>query len=152
QAADRAGLSKTAADVPRAQTEVNLRRQEAIDLQSRVAVVSARLAQLLLLDPAVDLVPVDPALVPVTLVPDRPLQAVIATAAAYRRERAANQALAAAAQGRLRQAQVGPFIPRLEVSYVGGTFGGGHNSDFDNFGPRGDATASATWEFRNLGL
>src|SRR5207302_1634828 len=46
-AADRAGLNKTAADVPRARTEVALRRQEAIDLQGRVAVVSARLAQLL---------------------------------------------------------------------------------------------------------
>src|SRR5207248_646558 len=100
----------------------------------------------------VDLVPADPAVVPVTLVPDGPLPDLLATAAGYRPELAANQALAAAAQQRLRQAQVGPFIPRLELSYVGGTFGGGPNGDFDNFGPRGDATASAMWEFRNLGL
>ncbi|HEY1380002.1 MAG TPA: TolC family protein [Gemmataceae bacterium] len=152
RAADRAGVNKTAADVPRAQTEVSLRRQEAIDLEGRAAVVSARLAQLLLLDPGVDLAPADPVVVPVTLVPDRPLPELFATAAAYRPELAANRALAAAARDRLRQAQIGPFLPRLELSYVGGTFGGGRDHDFDNFGPRGDATASATWEFRNLGL
>jgi outer membrane protein TolC len=152
EAADGAGLNKTPADVPRARTEVALRRQEAIDLQGRMAVASARLAQLLLLDPAVDLVPADPTVLPITLVPDRPLPELISTASAYRPELAANRALAAAAQGRLRQAQVGPLIPRLEVSYVGGTFGGGQNSSFDNFGPRGDAVASATWELQNLGL
>jgi outer membrane protein TolC len=152
EAADKAGLSKTAADVPRAQTEVSLRRQEAIDLQGRAAVASARLAQLLLLDPGVDLAPADPAVVPIVLVPDRPLSELIATAGAYRPELAAIRSLSAAAQTRLRQAQVGPFIPRLEVSYVGGTFGGGRNDDLTNFGGRGDGTASATWEFKNLGL
>jgi outer membrane protein TolC len=152
EAAEKAGLNKTSADVPRAQTEVNIRKQEGIDLQGRAAVVSARLAQLLLLDPTVDLVPADPVVVPVALVPDQPLQEMIAMASQYRPELAATRAVSAAAAGRLRQAQVGPFIPRLEVSYIGGTFGGGHNADFDNFGPRGDATAAATWEFRNMGL
>jgi outer membrane protein TolC len=152
RAAEQAGVSKTTADVPRAQTEVALRQEESIDLQGRQAVVSARLAQLLLLQPDVDLIPADPAVVPVTLVPDRPLPELIATASAYRPELAASRAIAGAAETRLRQAQVGPFIPRLEVSYAGGAFGGGHNADFDHWGPRGDATAAATWEFRNLGL
>jgi hypothetical protein len=138
--------------VPRAQTEVNLRRQEAIDLQGRLATVSARLAQLLLLDPTVDLVPADPAVVPITLVPDQPWQELLATAANYRPELAVNRALAAAAMERLRQARIGPFIPRLEVSYLAGTFGGGRNSDLGDFGGRGDGAASAIWEFRNLGL
>jgi outer membrane protein TolC len=151
-AADKAGLNKTSADVPRAQTEVSQRRQEAIDLQGRAAVASARLAQLLLLDPGVDLVPADPAVVPITLVPDGPLPEIIVTASAYRPELAATRALTAAAQTRLRQAQVAPFIPRLEVSYIAGTFGGGMNSDMANFGGRGDATAQATWELKNLGL
>jgi outer membrane protein TolC len=152
EAADKAGLIKTSADVPRAQTEVSIRRQEAIDLQGRAAVASARLAQLLLLDPGVDLVPADPAVVPITLVPDGPLVEMIATASSFRPELAATRALTAAAQSRLRQAQVGPFIPRLEVGYTGGTFGGGLNSQMADFAPRGDATASVTWEFKNLGL
>lgn len=152
QAAERAGLNKTAADVPRAQTEVNLRRQESIDLQGRLATVSARLAQLLLLDPTVDLVPADPAVVPVTLVPDQPWAELLATAANYRPELAANRAIAGAAMERLRQARIGPFIPRLEVNYLAGTFGGGRNSEMGNFGGRGDGSASAIWEFRNLGL
>src|SRR5204863_4548879 len=53
---------------------------------------------------------------------------------------------------RLRQAQVGPFIPNLETTYSGGAFGGGRNSDLQNFNSRGDATAAAVWEFRNHGL
>jgi outer membrane protein TolC len=152
QSAERAGLNKTSADVPRAQTEVSLRQQESIDLQGRAAVASARLAQLLLLDPSVDLTPADPSVVPITLVPDQPIPELIATASAYRPELAATRALTAAAQTRLRQAQVGPFIPRLEVSYIGGTFGGGRNDQLTNFNGRGDATAAATWEFKNLGL
>lgn len=152
EAADQAGLNKTAADVPRARTEVNLRRQEGMDLKGRAAVASARLTQLLLLDPSLDLVPADPNVVPVTLVPEGPLPEMIATASAYRPEMAAFRSLAAAAQERLRQAQFAPFMPRLEAAYVGGTFGGGRNDQFSNFGPRGDAAAAATWEFRNFGL
>jgi outer membrane protein TolC len=151
-AADRAGLNKTAADVPRAQTEVSLRKQEGIDLQGRAATVSARLAQLLLLDPAVDLIPADPVVVPVMLVPDQPIPELIAIAATYRPELAANRSLAAAAQERLRQARLAPLLPRLEVSYLAGTFGGGRNSDMADFGGRGDGSAGVTWELRNLGL
>jgi outer membrane protein TolC len=152
EAAERAGLNKAPSDVPRAQTEVNLRRQEALDLQGRAAVVSARLGQLLLLAPTVDLVPADPTVVPITLVPDVALTELVAVASSYRPELASQRALSDAARERLRQAQVGPFLPSLEATYSGGTFGGGRNSDMSNFNSRGDATAAAVWEFRNLGL
>src|SRR5262245_24248225 len=66
--ADQAGVAKATWDVNRARTEVNLRRQERLDLQGRAAAVSANLARLLLLEPTVDLLPADPAVVPVVLV------------------------------------------------------------------------------------
>jgi outer membrane protein TolC len=151
EAAERAGIAKTTADANRARTEVNLRRQEAFDLHGRAAVVSARLAQLLLLQPTVDLVPADPAVVPITLVPDAPLGDLVAMATANRPELAAARATAGAAQERVRQAQVAPLLPRLEVGYSGGAFGAGMNDNMI-FNPRGDALAQATWELRNLGF
>src|SRR5262249_4767939 len=56
------------ADVNRARTEVDVIRQEAVDLEVRAAEVSARLAQLLMLDPTADLRPFDALGLPVTLV------------------------------------------------------------------------------------
>src|SRR5262249_50963256 len=70
EAAERAQASKTTADVNRARTEVNVRLQERAALRGRVATASARLARLLLLRPTVRLQPVDPLVVPLTLVPE----------------------------------------------------------------------------------
>jgi outer membrane protein TolC len=151
-AADRAGLVKTKADAPRARTEVDLRKQEALDIQGRVAGVSARLAQLLILSPTVDLLPVDP-IVPVTLVsPSCSLNELVATGWLNRPELAAYRSLVAAAAERVRQAKYTPLLPKLQLDYSGGGYGGGRNDQLTNFGGRGDLGASAYWEFRNLGF
>ena len=65
EAADKQGLSKSKADVTRARAEVELRREERIELEGQVGTVSARLTQLLLLAPTVDLRPTEPAVVPI---------------------------------------------------------------------------------------
>src|SRR5207302_7665623 len=67
--AEKAGLGKTPADAVRARTEVEVRRQERIRLEGQAAVVSARLAQLLLLEPTVQLQPAEPAVLPVAIIP-----------------------------------------------------------------------------------
>src|SRR5262249_17457166 len=114
---------------------------------------SARLAQLLLLQPTVDLLPADPTAVPISLVPlHAAIDELVATGLLNRPELAESRALVAAALARWRQARGGPFLPRLDVSYLAGTFGGGINEDVSNFSGRGDGTAQAVWEFRNLGL
>ncbi|TMQ33634.1 MAG: hypothetical protein E6K70_12050 [Planctomycetota bacterium] len=111
------------------------------------------MAQLLLLQPTVDLRPADPAIVPITLVPvDGPLDELVATGLMNRPELAESRALVAAALARWRQARVGPLLPRLEVSYFAGDFGGGINDNTQRFGGRGDGTAQAVWELRNLGF
>src|SRR5262249_2249447 len=111
------------------------------------AVVSARLTQLLLLRPTVDLLPAEPTVVPITLVPaGTDLDELVATGLLNRPELAENRALVAAALTRWRQARVGPFLPRLEVGYTAGTFGGGRNEFVGDFGGRGDATAQVVWE------
>jgi outer membrane protein TolC len=153
EAGREAQMGKTPADVTRARTEVNLRREERLDLEGRAAEVSARLAQLLLLRPTVDLRPAEPALVPIALVdPSEPLENLIATALLNRPELAESRSLVRAALARWRQARAGPLLPRLEVSYLAGDFGGGLTDGTERFGGRGDGTAQAVWEFHNLGL
>jgi outer membrane protein TolC len=156
------GKSRTGADFNRARTELELRRGERMDLLGQAAEVSARLAQLLLLEPTVDLRPTDPAIVPITLVPvgDVPLDELVATGWLNRPELAESRALVEAALARWRQAKFSPLLPRLDVSYTAGTFGGGFNGTFNgvpssnehlDFGGRGDALAQVVWELPGLG-
>jgi outer membrane protein TolC len=151
--ARKAGKSLTGADINRALAELNLRQQERIDLEGQAAVVSARLAQLLLLEPTVDLRPGDPAVLPIVLIPEDgvPLEELVATGLLNRPELAESRSLVAAAVTRLRQSRLSPLLPRLEVSYTAGTFGGGINEEIRNFASRGDGTAQAVWELPGLG-
>jgi outer membrane protein TolC len=154
------GISKTGFDINRVLTEVNLRREERIELEGQAAAVSARLAQLLLLEPTVDLHPLDPAILPITLVPEVgvPLEELVAAGLMNRPELAESRSLVAASLARWRQARVSPLLPHLEASYVAGTFGGGTNfvphSDPDrlaNFSGRDDLTVQLIWELPGLG-
>jgi outer membrane protein TolC len=152
EAGREAQMGKTPADVTRARTEVNLRREERIDLEGRVAEISARLAQLLLLRPTVDLRPADPTIVPIALIAtDGPLDDLIATGLLNRPELAASRALVAAALASWRQARTRPLLPRLQAGYLAGDFGGGINDSTERFGGRGDGTVQAVWELQNLG-
>jgi outer membrane protein TolC len=148
-----AGLSKTSGDANRARVEVNLRNQELLEMRGRAGVASARLTRLLTLEPAVELLPADIAAVPMTLVPfERTIDELILTAWTCRPEMAAQQALIGAAQERLRAARYGPLLPKVQLEYTGGTFGGGRNDFVGQFDGRGDLVASAFWELKNLGL
>jgi outer membrane protein TolC len=142
-----------ASDPPRARAEVALRREERIDLMDQAATISARLAQLLLLEPTVDLEPADHAVLPIVLVPlDEPLHELVALGLANRPELAEGRSLVGVAEVRLRQARLTPLIPRLSVGYSSGDFGGGINEQTILFGGRGDAWAGVTWQLQGLGL
>jgi outer membrane protein TolC len=151
--ADKSGISKSAGDINRSRTEVALRRQERIDHEARASVASARLARLLLLEQSVELYPADPVVVPVALVHDDvSLYDLIGLALLHRPDLAANRAAALAAWERVRQARYGPLVPRLQIDYLGGTFGGGRNDFIGDFKARGDLAAQAYWELRNFGF
>jgi outer membrane protein TolC len=151
EAAEKAGFGKTPADANRARAEVALRRQERIDLEGEAAVVSARLAQLLLLEPTLDLRPTDPAVIPIALVLDGPLDELVATGLMNRPELAESRSLVAAALERWRQTRIGPLLPQLTVTYLAGYFGGGTHDETQRFGGRGDALAQAVWTVHNFG-
>jgi outer membrane protein TolC len=154
RAAKEEGKSKTGADLERASTEVQLRTEERTELEIPAAEASARLAQLLLLDPTVNLRPVDRAVVPIALVPEggTSLDEMVAVALMNRPELAESRELVAAALARWRQAGLGPLLPRLEVAYYGGTFGGGTNGTLDHYSSRGEGAAQMVWSLQGLGV
>jgi outer membrane protein TolC len=142
-----------AADTARARTEVQRRERQRYEIQGRINVASARLARLLLLPPQGVLVPAEPAVVPVALVPEHvELAALLTRALQARPELAENQALIAAAIERWRMAKLAPLLPSLQLDYAAGGFGGGINSHFGDFSGRSDFTAGVLWELQNLGL
>lgn len=152
EAAEKAGLSKTTADINRARSEVQVRRVERLQLMAQAGVVSARLAHVLLLRPSVVLRPADPKIVPVTFVEESPgVDELVNIGLTNRPELQEGSAAAAAAQARWRQAQLAPFIPHFAVTYNGGTFGGGVDSQLSDFGAAGYGQATAYWELHNLG-
>lgn len=149
---EKAGTGRSA-DTARARTELNIRARELLELEGRAAVASAQLARLLFLAPEQTLRPVEPALVPVRIVPESiPLTDLVAQALNGRPELAESRALIGAALARWRSARVAPLVPSLRVGYSAGGFGGGINSFFGDFNGRGDAVALAQWELSNLGL
>lgn len=148
-----AQLSKTAADVNRAQTEVYLRRQERIDLQARAAAVSARLARLLLLQPTIDLRPTDPTIAPVVLIDSAcTLDDLIGIALRTRPDLAALRYVVSAAQQSVRKARTGPLLPRVVVEQQTGGFGGGVNDYVGQFAARSAVGAGLYWDLQNLGF
>ncbi len=153
EAGEKAGTGKTAADVNRAATEVNLRREERVVIRGRAAAAAARLAGLLALDTAVELLPVETAVVPVVLVPGGyTLDQLVATALQARPEVAAAVAELRAAEVLVRQAKTAPLLPRAQAEFIGGGFSAGRNDDFGPMRGQYNAGAALVWELDNFGF
>jgi outer membrane protein TolC len=145
-------LGKTTADVNRARTEVEIRREERIELEGEAGMVSARLSQLLLLDSAADLIPVDAAVLPIELVPTQgPIEELIAVGLMTRPELAESRALVQAALGRWREDRTRPLLPTVQMAYYGAQFGDGTPALHD-YAFRNDFFIQASWQLRHGGL
>jgi outer membrane protein TolC len=157
------------ADADRALTEREQRASDVIQAEGDVLTASARLCQLLSLDPSIRLHAIDGWVVPAAIVPDPiPLPELIAIALTRRPELGERQAAIRAALLELRGAKLLPFSPNVLLGYSAGTFGGGSNlasegivqadgtvlkqARFDSFGPREDFDAVLYWSLRNLGV
>src|SRR5262249_50081165 len=140
-----------------------------IHAEGDMVTASARLTQLLDLDPVVRLHVTDGWVVPAPIVPDPiPLPELIAIALTQRPELAERQADIRAALLELQGAKLLPFSPNIILGYSAGTFGGGSNlasegilqpdgtvlrqPRFDRFGGRQDVDAVVYWSLRNLGI
>ncbi|HWY85644.1 MAG TPA: TolC family protein [Gemmataceae bacterium] len=156
-------------DAERAATELEMRTNDLVQAESDLATASARLCQLLGLDPSVRLEPADGWVVPNPIVPEPiPLAELLAIALTQRPELGERQAAIRAALLELRNAKVLPFSPNVIVGYSAGDFGGGSNlvqagipqaggtvlqqSRFGNYADRQDFDAVVYWSLRNLGV
>ncbi|MHB8900170.1 MAG: TolC family protein [Thermoguttaceae bacterium] len=143
------------ADADRAQVELVRRRNEVSRAREAVGVASARLAEVLSLDPTVHFLPREPALVPIEMVAvpdDSDLTGLVATGLSHRPELAEARALVCEAVYRYRREKHAPLIPSVLLGVSQSGFGGGTGSEIDRFGDRFDLDAVVYWEVRNLGF
>ena len=142
-----------AADHDRARTELAVRRNEAVRAEEGVQVASARLAQLLHIDPTVELLPTEMTVVPLSLRDaGGSMQELVAEGLSHRAEICEQRQLVAEACERLKREKHAPLLPSVLLGVSYGGFGGGKGDDFRQIGNRLDADAIAYWEVRNLGL
>ena len=139
-------------DARRVQVELSIRQIDVQRSREDVQVASARLVELLRLDPRLTLMPIDPAAVPLTLVPEQtPLADLVSIGLMNRPELAENRALVAAAVEQLKREQYSPLLPRVVFGTSFGGFGGNIGGDISNFNNRFDGDLMAIWQVRNLG-
>jgi outer membrane protein TolC len=155
------------ADADRAAVELRKRDIELTQAEADTLAASARLAQLLNLDPSTRLKPVDGWVVPVPIVPEPvPLADLLAIAMLQRPELAARRSEVRTSLYELSLAKVLPFSPNVILGFSAGGFGGGSNlvaqapngfngvqgPRFGNFDGRNDFDVVVFWTFRNLGV
>jgi outer membrane protein TolC len=143
------------ADANRAQAEWKLRRAAVQRADEALAVIAARLANRLNLDPAVRLRPVGGPLVPIDLIAlDTPTSDLIQYALSRRPDLAARTADVAQAEIHHREEIARPWIPTVWLGYSGGAFGGGSNVVpplLAHFGGRTDFDVRVFWTIMNMG-
>lgn len=141
------------ADHRRALTELKHRRKDVELASGQLLVASANLVRVLVLEPRIVIAPVEPAETIIRLIPDEvAVDDLIVQALQFRPELATAQDVVQATLYQWKQAKLRPFVPSLAISYAGGGLGGGQNTFFGNFGPRGDVAASLFWELQNMGF
>jgi outer membrane protein TolC len=144
------------ADANRATANAELVREEIRTTDGEVVAASARLSQLITLDPAVAFHTPGGPVEPFRLIAeDADTEALVAVAVRSRPEIFSRSAEIQEAQTRVRQERVRPCLPLIAVGYSAGLFGGGSNQVPEEFGPlkgRSDFSAIAVWNIQNLGV
>ncbi|HEY5313750.1 MAG TPA: TolC family protein, partial [Pirellulales bacterium] len=148
------------ADADRAATELANRQTELLSSEGDVLLASARLAQILNLDPSTRLHATDGWVVPAPIVPGPiPLTELIATAMLRRPELQSQRSAIQSALLSLRASRLLPFSPQTMVGFSAGGFGGGSNRQdlgalnlFTGPDSRADFDVVMYWTLQNMGL
>lgn len=141
------------ADADRAAAAAALLRNELVRADEAVMVASARVAQQLSADPSILIVPQEPTVVPIDLLPPELAAAdLVATGLTNRPELAASRALVNEAISRLDREKHAPWLPSIVLGVSYGAFGAGRGGNIDHTADRLDMDAVAWWEVRNLGF
>src|SRR5438128_12493311 len=128
--------------------EIALRRAE-----ENVRLASAKLVQILHLDPIVELMPRDASVVPLSIISTTaPVGDLVAQALTARPETQQSSALLNAARQAKNGAIYGPLIPSVGGQAFFGGLGGGKDSEIGHFGESEDYVASVAWRVGPGGL
>ena len=152
-------------------TDLHRARAQLANIENSIAltreqwrVASAALAQVLRLDPAATIVPLEPPSLRVTLIPPQEsVDSLITIGLTSRPELASQQALVQAALIRIKQERLRPLVPSLILQgspgaagpggfLMGGVFSSGANGAGDPTKGRLDVSAGMVWELQNMGL
>jgi outer membrane protein TolC len=140
-------------DLLRARVQTERNRLALRQAQEQQRLAAARLAQVLRLDPAVELLAQDADLAPLRLIAtNAALDALVAQSLAIRPELKQTAALARAARQASRGAKYGPLIPTLGAQGFWGGLGGGRDGVPDTFGGQQDYILGASWRIGPGGL
>ncbi len=141
------------ADANRARAELAVRLNDVQRARETQRVASARLAQLLRLDPVMLLNPADPAVVPIEVVSTAaPLKELVVQGLSQRPELGESRLLVAEAVIRLRRERLAVLMPSILMGVSYGGMGSGINEQLAPFRDRLDVDAVAYWEVRNFGF
>lgn len=146
-------------DADRTATEFEQRESELLDREAQVLVASARLAQLLNLDPSIRLHAIDGWVVPAPVVPEPiTLPELISMAMLNRPELASQRSAVRETLISLDAARMLPFSPQVMIGLSGGAFAGGSNrqdlgaqSNFSGLDDRTDFDGVLFWTLQNMG-
>ena len=147
------------ADYHRARADLLLMKLDEQQAQEESAVAAAELSRLLHLDPSVRLVtPAGPIEMLELVNESMDVEALVDQALHQRPEVTSRSAEIAAAEFRLRNERMRPWLPTISAGYSGGAFGGGSNrqdlgtpSFSSPLDPRTDFDVFAVWTVQNLG-
>jgi outer membrane protein TolC len=121
--------------------------------QERARIAAAQLAELLHLDPTIELGSEDPGVNQVTLIPETSaLDRLVQQALQSRPELTQGSALIAAAREIQKGTIYGPLVPALGLQYYGGGLGGAPDNLPDRFDTAQDLTATLGWRIGPGGL
>jgi outer membrane protein TolC len=148
-------------EINRAKAELQSLRQTQQAAIRDWRVASAKLAEILLLDPATLFEPIEPPFLQVTFIsPDNSAADLMPVALNNRPEIASQRDQLIAAEQILRQEKHRPFLPQLVVispaTTTGllpfGNFSAGAENKLNSNGQRGDIEVAAVWQLQNAGL
>ncbi len=141
------------ADAERAEVESLIQQQKVELAVEQKATAAINLARLLRLEDGVELTCAEGFIVPLALMDSGTAVCdLVAQALEARPEIARDRAAMAAEETRLKQERYGIFLPKVEVQYSYGDFGGGFDGGSDNESGRSDLYGAVYWQFDSLGL
>lgn len=140
------------ADLLRVRTQLGRLRLQVRQLEEGVEVAAARLAETLRLPAETSLRGAKADMVPVVVVREERVSALVSRALTSRPEALSLSALREAARMEEERAKRAPWVPSVQAGYSAGGFGGGMDGTLGRFGGQQDFFVGFGWKFGAGGL